>query len=66
MANEDKVKKVKIISINSEDESYGIQVGDLGEIDLIENGIVYVLMTTGHGKGGIFPMNEEQLNVVEL
>ena len=42
-----------------------MQIGDLGEIDLVDPGIVYVLMTTGKGKGGIFPMDENQLEVVE-
>ncbi|MDR3598425.1 hypothetical protein [Clostridium sp.] len=65
MTKEDEGKTVKIISVDSEDERYGIQAGETGEIDLIEPGVVYVLMTTGQGKGGIFPMDESQLEVVE-
>jgi len=52
-------------NMTKEDERYGIQSGDTGEIDLIEPGVVYVLMTTGQGKGGIFPMDESQLEVIK-
>lgn len=65
MNKEDEGEIVKVISVDSQDERYGIQKDDLGEIDLVDPGIVYVLMITGRGKGGIFPMDESQLEVVE-
>ena len=65
MTKEDEGKKVKVMSVDSEDEKYGIQKDDLGEIDLIDTGIVYVLMTTGQAKGSIFPMIKEQLEMIE-
>lgn len=64
MTEHDEGKKVKIISVDSEDEKYGIQEGDLAEIDTVISGIVFVVMTTGMGKGGIFPMDEGQLKAI--
>lgn len=66
MTKEDEGKKVKIISVDSEDEKYGIQIDDLGETDgVLGSELIMVLMTTGQGKGCIFPMDESQLEVIE-
>lgn len=65
MTKEDEGKEIIIKSVDIVDECYGIQAGDIGEIDLIEPGIVYVLMTSGQGKGTIFPMDESQLEVIK-
>jgi hypothetical protein len=65
MTREDEGKTAIVKSVDIVDECYGIQVGDTGEIDLIEPGIIYVLMTTGQGKGTIFPMDESQLEVIK-
>lgn len=65
MNEKDQGKKVKIMSVDSEDEKHGIQVGDLGEIDSVISGVmVMVLMTTGIGKGVLFPMDESQLELI--
>ena len=65
MTKEDEGKTVKVISVDLVDERYGIQAGDLGEVDLIEPGIVYILLITGQAKGMLFPMNDDQLEVIK-
>lgn len=65
MTENDEGKEVKIILVDSEDEKYGIQEGDLAEIDTVIPGIVFVVMTTGMCKGGIFPMDEGQLEILK-
>lgn len=64
MTEEDKGKTVKIISVDMIDECRAIQVGDLGEIQLIENELVYVVLKTGLAKGSIYTLNAEQLKVI--
>lgn len=65
MNKEDEGKTVKVISVEPTDESRMIQVGDLGEIELYEDGIPYILLKTGLTKGSIYCLNEDQLKVVE-
>lgn len=64
MTEEDKGKTVKIISVDMIDECRAIQVGDLGEIQLIENELVYVVLKNGLAKGSIYTLNAEQLKVI--
>ncbi|MFW2490617.1 hypothetical protein ACN077_18945 [Clostridium chromiireducens] len=65
MTKEDEGKTVKVISIDTIDESRAIQVGDLGKIDSYENEMTCVLLKTGLAKGSIYCLNESQLSLVE-
>lgn len=65
MTKEDEGKTVKVISIDIIDECRAIQIGDTGEIQLYEDGMPYILLKTGLGKGSIYCMNDEQLEVIE-
>jgi hypothetical protein len=63
MTKEDEGRIVKVVSIDDIDECRLIQAGDLGKIELYDNGMVYVLLKSGLAKGSIYCMNEEQLEV---
>lgn len=65
MTKEDEGRTVKVILIDDIDECRAIQVGDLGEVQLYEDGIIHVLLKTGLAKGSIYCMNKEQLEVLE-
>ncbi|OPJ63306.1 hypothetical protein [Clostridium chromiireducens] len=65
MTKEDEGKTVKVISIDTIDESRAIQVGDLGKIDSYENEMTCVLLKTGLAKGSIYCLNESQLCLLE-
>lgn len=65
MSKDDEGKTVKVISVDAVDECRAIQVGDIGEITLYEDGIPYVLLKSGLAKGSIYCMNEDQLEIVK-
>lgn len=65
MTKEDEGKKVKVISVDAEDERRAIQVGDLGDIDSYEYGITCILFKTGLARGSIYCLDESQLKVME-
>jgi hypothetical protein len=65
MTKEDEGKTVKIISIDVADECRMIQVGDKGEVQRVDNDLIYVLLKTGLAKGSIYTLADNQLKVVE-
>lgn len=65
MTKEDEGKTVKIISVDIIDECRMIQVGDIGEVERVDNDLIYVLLKTGLAKGSIYTLNGDQLEVVE-
>lgn len=64
MTKDDEGKTIKVTTIDTVDECYGIDVGDTGEIDSIEPGIILIRMTSGVQKGMIFPMDASQLKIL--
>jgi len=65
MTKEDKGKTVKVISVDIADECRMIQVGDTGEVERVDNDLIYVLLKTGLAKGSIYTLADDQLKVVE-
>lgn len=65
MTKEDEGKTVKVISVDVADECRMIQVGDKGEVQCIDNDLIYVLLKTGLAKGSIYTLADDQLEVVE-
>ena len=65
MTKEDEGKTVKVISIDIADECRMIQVGDKGEVQRVDNDLIYVLLKTGLAKGSIYTLEDNQLKVVE-
>lgn len=60
----EKDQRVKVIEVDSVDEARMIQVGDLGEVKLIESNLIYVLLKTGLATGSIYTINLEQLRAI--
>lgn len=65
MINSYEGKKVKIKSIDNIDKLRAIQIGDEGEIESYEYGMVNIVLKTGLARGSLYCISEEQLRIIE-
>lgn len=65
MRNSYEGKKVKIKSIDNIDKLRAIQIGDEGEIENYEYGMVNIVLKTGLARGSLYCISEEQLRIIE-